>query len=166
MGSNEIEFIKMQVEHANMVSDIMLGIASLTATLAIFVVTYQLFINKRTIDTLKKENKDFVTEMTRYIFLSGVRSLAQLPSNRREIEEAITHYKNYFHNDKEVFDELNNCLIQILNNRLSVYSSKKTIKATDSISQINLVFGEAYGDIEKNIVMSTFFMLSQERLWK
>ena len=75
----------MQIEHANFVSDSMIAIAGIMLTLSVFVVTYQLVLNKKTIDTLKKDNQKLVKDITKYTFIMGIRNQAETSSRLENV---------------------------------------------------------------------------------
>lgn len=148
MNSEIIDFFKMQIEHANFVSDSMIAITGIMLTLSVFVVTYQLVLNKKTIDTLKKDNQKLVKDITRYTFIMGIRNQAETSSRLENVKDTVEYFNKYFSNDLDVFDEMKKYTLQILRNELSSYSAYPNITPENNHDEINKLFEKEFGEKE------------------
>lgn len=150
LNSEITDFFKMQIEHANFVSDSMIAIAGIMLTLSIFVVTYQLLLNKKTIDTLKKDNQKLVKDITKYTFIMGIRNQAETSSRQENVKDTVEYFNKYFSNDLDVFDEMKKYRLQILRNELSSYASHPNISPEKNHDDVNKLFEDEFDKIESS----------------
>lgn len=148
LNSEMTDFFKMQIEHANFVSDSMIAIAGIMLTLSVFVVTYQLVLNKKTIDTLKKDNQKLVKDITKYTFIMGIRNQAETSSRLENVKDTVEYFNKYFSNDLDVFDEMKKYTLQILRNELSSYSAYPNITPENNHDEINKLFEKEFDEKE------------------
>ena len=145
LNSEITDFFKMQIEHANFVSDSMIAIAGIMLTLSVFVVTYQLVLNKKTIDTLKKDNQKLVKDITKYTFIMGIRNQAETSSRLENVKDTIEYFNKYFSNDLDVINEMKKYRLQILKNELSSYSVFE-----NNHDEVNKIFEKEFDEIESS----------------
>lgn len=150
LNSEITDFFKMQIEHANFVSDSMIAIAGIMLTLSAFVVTYQLVLNKKTIDTLKKDNQELVKDITKYTFIMGIRNQAETSSRLENVKDTIEYFKKYFSNDLDVINEMKKYRLQILKNELSSYSVFESLTSENNHDEVNKIFEKEFDEIESS----------------
>lgn len=150
LNSEITDFFKMQIEHANFVSDSMIAISGIMLTLSVFVVTYQLVLNKKTIDTLKKDNQKLVKDITKYTFIMGIRNQAETSSRLENVKDTVEYFNKYFSNDLDVFDEMKKYRLQIFRNELYSYPSHPNISPENNHDEVNKLFAKAFNEIESS----------------
>lgn len=102
MEKDTIDFMKMQVEHANNISNVMIGVAGLITAIALAVVVYQISLNKQTIRQLKKENETMIRNLVWPLFKEQVDTKLRTQYIRiTDIEALLSYYKQFFEDNKD-----------------------------------------------------------------
>lgn len=82
-------------------------LAGIVITIAIFVIGYQVFINTKTIASLKKENKKNIKKSAKELFKISLQASIKLGGfNRKEIEGYLKVYKYELEEDEDILNLL------------------------------------------------------------
>lgn len=100
----KIEFMKMQVEHANTVSGWMVGIAGVITAIALFVVTYQFVLNAWSLRRIKKTEELAISNLKIIlrVQIRGQQQMGSLDYPVSEILNTAEYIKEKFSSDKEM----------------------------------------------------------------
>lgn len=119
MEKDYLEFFKMQVEHANRVSDSVLALSGLIVAIAFFVVGYQIYINHRAVQKIKNENKALLTETIKPLFITSLREQLKLGGiSYKSITSAINYYKSHLQDEEEPTKEIHYYLVMCIVERI------------------------------------------------
>lgn len=135
----------MQVEHANRVSDIVLALAGLIVTVAIFAVGYQVYINNNTIKKLKQENRKLIITTVKPLFIDNLKMQNQSKSTSfQDITDCVDYFNLYFSNDKEAADSVQHYLKNCVKKVIFRFEPYHTISEHDTADKLRETLNDVY----------------------
>lgn len=145
METEYIEFFKMQVEHANRVSDVVLSLSGIIVSVSIFVVGYQVFLNKRTVQKIKQENKTLITETIKPLFITSLGEQTKLGGvNYYSIKDSIAYYNSYLKDDEESTKEIQYFLVKCIISKIRNFNSNYVNEKNNSTEMYRTILEESY----------------------